>query len=122
MTKEEKAKDYVAKMVMRDGSDAWLDGDLEDAFKAGYDTAQKEVFDDILEHNKDVLERLKNNVPPPSALTWQDIRLIVQLADNILEATDKKELLAFGAEGYYRTVRERFIKYKEQEMNKGTDK
>ena len=119
MTAGEKAKAYTD--ITR-SCNVWLDKDIKAAWLAGYDEAQKEVFDDILEHNKDVLERLKNNVPPPSALTWQDIRLIVQLADNILEATDKKELLAFGAEGYYRTVCERLIKYKEQEMNKGTDK
>lgn len=66
MTKLEKAKEYVAEKVKIDGSNEWRDGDLIDAWLAGCDTAQKEFFDDILEHNKDVLERLKNNVPPPT--------------------------------------------------------
>lgn len=54
-------------------------------------------------------------------LTWQDIRLIVQLADNVLESTDKKELLAFGQQGYYTTVLDRVTKMQEFEQNKGAE-
>ena len=103
MTKLEKAKEYVAEKIARDGGDSWCGGDLIDAWLDGYDTAQQEFFDDFLEHNKDVLERLKNNVPP-STLTWQDIELIVTIADMVLKDMDKKELLHIGKENYYKQV------------------
>lgn len=112
MTKLEKAKEYVAKKVARDGGDSWCRGDLINAWFAGYDTAHKEVFDDILEHNKDVLERLKNNVPP-STLTWQDIESIVMTADSILKDIDKKVLLEFGKENYYTQVLYQYLNRKQ---------
>lgn len=62
MTKEEKAKAYHDAIIAQNPqAEAW---GLDAAWLAGCDTAQKEFFDDILEYNKDVLERLKNNVPP----------------------------------------------------------
>lgn len=54
-------------------------------------------------------------------LTWQDVRLIVQLADSVLEEIDKKDLLAFGQEVYYKTILERLIKFKEFEQNEGKE-
>lgn len=100
-TKKEKAKAYHDAIIAQNPqAEAW---GLDAAWLAGYDTAQKEFLDDILEHNKDVLERLKNNVPP-STLTWQDIELIVTIADMVLKDMDKKELLHIGKENYYKQV------------------
>ena len=48
-------------------------------------------------------------------LTWEDIRLIVNIADTLLEATDKKEILAFGQQWYYETVLERLTHFHEVE-------
>lgn len=55
-------------------------------------------------------------------LNWEDIRLIVTTADNVLDATDKKELLAFGQQSYYSAVLEKVTLYAELEARKGVDK
>ncbi len=131
MIKEDKAIEYVQNVTKDrlniDAEPCFSEYQMVNAWLAGYKKAQQEVFDDILEHNKDVLERLKNNVPPPTEskyknLDWKDIRQIVLLADNMLDMADKKELLAFGQEGYYRNILDRLIKIEEYDRNKSTDK
>lgn len=54
-------------------------------------------------------------------LTWEDIRTIVLMADNVLESMEKKELLAFGQKFYYTAVLERVTEHKQQEDMKGVN-
>lgn len=41
---------------------------------------------------------------------WEDVKLLVHLADTTLEKYDKKDLLKMGEEGYYKEIFDAYIK------------
>lgn len=43
---------------------------------------------------------------------WKDVRVLLYIADNILEKHDKKELVRMGESGYYGKVLVDYEKYK----------
>lgn len=47
-------------------------------------------------------------------LTWQNIKDIVEIADEILEQKEKKELVMMGEQRYYTAVLDKFKEYQWQ--------
>lgn len=52
---------------------------------------------------------------------WNDVRVLLDIADRLLEELDKKELLQIGATGYYSRVFVEYGKYKELGNIKDTE-
>lgn len=70
--------------------------------------AKSEPEEEIGTRVQNAAEEPKVAEKPGAALTWQDVMAIVDIADELIEATDKRVLLRLGLEGYYTMVLEQY--------------
>lgn len=60
------------------------------------------------------MNKKNDNSIPSTNLTWKDIKVIVNIADEEIELLSKKELINMGEEGYYTHILNQYSSLKKE--------